>query len=796
MRALWPLVWCIACTPDPEPAPSGWTPAPDLAWDLPDDRPELTHPYLSQHPRLADLSRFADAVSGTNRPSPNERGVFAVGNGKVAATSGLVDPMNTLHGMVGPTYQRQRKFVGDTSLHLMIDGVEVPFEAEGIVRPRGTSVVITWGEAAGVRLTLIDFAPFPTGNGPFDVPTAIVRKVLVENDGDAATLGLRLRSVDDLVWQQGGLYTEAEAPLRFWTSQGAWAPDGDDATLNLGTVASGGTLASELAWIIADTYDGLDDQVARVEGANLDDWLTQTIDHWHAFRDKGTQIQTGDPWIDDLLDGFKTAIRVQQSSYGGVVPLNRYTNTWLRDSIGPARFYARMGLHEEALAAMTYQHACHVEKGDIGNACEAGLEPSDIPASEPDWASEGPFSGRTRAEGPSYIALGWQEVVRWTGNTAPIDARWAYLRRSVLDQEMDEGRQGWSMDETFRFAMEVALGTPIETEWNELTWSANSAFVMIPAARFMASMAETLGHSDDAQAFAERAAASQEALETHFLQPEGYFAVTANKAEGSFPPALFEDVNLKAIWSGAYAPEDPLALGNLQAVYDQIGRGDGTLFSGNHPEALDTELLRPGVLTGMLPGYTLWNLSVTGHPEAQASFHQLQRFVSPSGQVQEAQAYDENLAYQPVYDPVGVVGDLAARFRPWEGGIVADALVAHLLGAEPTGTLDAPGLRLRPRPVSAAQTLSAQALAVHGATLDLDMAWDNGWRITLHNTGTPALDVALEVPLNVWEEPTLSTEGPTGPAQLTPLPLGEWMAVFPSVRMGAGEELTFRVGGE
>ncbi len=49
---------------------------------------------------------------------------------------------------------------------------------------------------------------------------------------------------------------------------------------------------------------------------------------------------------------------------------------------------------------------------------------------------------------------------------------------------------------------------------------------------------------------------------------------------------------------------------------------------------------------------------------------------------------------QFVYDALGGIGDVTARFRPWEGGIVLDAAFFYWTGFEP----DAPAGRARVRP--------------------------------------------------------------------------------------------------
>ena len=63
----------------------------------------------------------------------------------------------------------------------------------------------------------------------------------------------------------------------------------------------------------------------------------------------------------------------------------------------------------------------------------------------------------------------------------------------------------WSGDETFRLAMNVALGYPLETPWQDMAWSSNSAMVMIAAANFLADHAAEAGHPEDEAPLRDRA---------------------------------------------------------------------------------------------------------------------------------------------------------------------------------------------------------------------------------------------------------------------------------------------------
>jgi hypothetical protein len=71
------------------------------------------------------------------------------------------------------------------------------------------------------------------------------------------------------------------------------------------------------------------------------------------------------------------------------------------------------------------------------------------------------------------------------------------------------------------------------------------------------------------------------------------------------------------------------------------------------------------------------------HPRAGAAFNLLGIAASPSGNYAEYQIHDDHSALQVLYNPSGGMGDMTARYRPWEGGINLDALVLYLTGFEP-----------------------------------------------------------------------------------------------------------------
>jgi hypothetical protein len=397
---------------------------------------------------------------------------------------------------------------------------------------------------------------------------------------------------------------------------------------------------------------------------------------------------------------------------------------------------------------LDYYHLGAIMRGDIGNALDLDYDPRPPPP-EPDWASMPPFVGRCEGETPSYLPL----MSRWytdaSGDTFLLESQTEFLKRALLAQNVSaDFLIPFSGDETYRGAMGIALGLDIEHDYVGCCKSANSSFLFCAGARALADELEALGNLDDPPVLREKADSVLQAADSHYWRSDDMYAPFLDESDPTNLPQPFEDVSTKPLWTGCLPPDDERAQTNLQNVIALKATEDGFLQSPLDPRydnymELD---IHEGVYTGMMPGYYLYNLSLVDHPRAEGAFNALELAASPSGNFSEYHIYDDHSVLQIIYEHGGTLGDLTARYRPWEGGISLDAMVFYLTGFEPDARNNT--VRLAPRLPNRWPRMQWTGLRVGGERFDLLVEELGGKRrITVTPTGSGSLKVLLDVPM-------------------------------------------------
>lgn len=660
---------------------------------------EPSGPFVEAHPdAFSRMSHWVTHVSGpgSTRPEVADRGAFGVGNGWSFGMIGLGDPLNTLHGLTGPTYDKGSRFFGDYAVALVgPDGAALEFDEEWATLSLEAPVVATGGQRGTLSVETLSFAPLT--EDPF-TRACILRVVTVTNTGtetvDDVAFRVRAGSPSTHASSSGGLLERTgERALATAFSDGVGTVDGRNLLRALGPLPAGD---SETLIVAHCAAEGDDAEVPA--DLDVDALFHATVEGYQRWASTLVQVAVPNPLIADAIDGMKMTLWLETSAQGATCPMSLYTGTWTRDNIGPVLALLALGGHEWVRSTMDYLYGAVVLAGDLGNSYAADLDLSELPP-PPDWQSLGPLTGRTAAETPSYMVWIYGAYAQHSGDLQLVSDRFGLLRRCVLDQDINgEGLLPFTGDETFRAAMNASFGLPLEAHHAERSWSANSSLLWLGAAARFIELAEATGHGEDAARARDLQALVESGVEEHYLLADGCLSPFRDRETGQSWPDPFEDVALKVVWAGWRDGDDPMAQRAMECLIERLGVEPGWLISD-----IDTTVALPRglpdadrVYTGMLPGYTLAALTEVGHPQAADALWIMGDALTSSGSSQEynIQLDGHRSGLTAIYDPTGAVGDYTAKFRPWEGGINVAAILGYLGGFEP----DEPHKRFAVRP--------------------------------------------------------------------------------------------------
>jgi hypothetical protein len=384
---------------------------------------------------------------------------------------------------------------------------------------------------------------------------------------------------------------------------------------------------------------------------------------------------------------------------------------------------------------------------------------------------------------------------RFTGSLDRAAERWGLLRRCMYGVAWGPDHLlSFTGDETFRAAMNAALGLFLEHPHHEESWSANSSALWLGAGREFERLAVAQGLDEQVDEVRARFDDVEASTVSHYLGEDGCLASLIDRASGDvFAP--FEDASLQVTWSGWKDGDDPLAADNVACLIDRLGREPGVLQSELHPDYLGIfEGGDEGVYTGMLPGYTLAALTDVGHPDAEAAFHAVRASLDTSGNLQEYLLFQERKGLSLIYDPVGTVGDYTAKFRPWEGGIVADAVFRYLVGLRPDATLNT--LDFRPHLPTGWDRMAFANLRVGAGRYDLVVERD-GEAVAMTITSRAPADATVSARWDAGDgdPPGFAIDGvPVAEGEITRFThFGQASARTPPIALPAGASVVVRV---
>lgn len=600
-------------------------------------------------------------------------GVFPVGNGRCFTYAGLGIPQNTLFMITGPRYQTDGDHnpmgaFGEVAMTLTDAGTPVEFPFQGCSTVRGAPVVLTCDRSERMRLTTVTAAPPGT--------SAILRWFTIERldgaTGDVSVVftlrGPALQKDDEGVFVESrhGKWNERMRP--FVIGRKLEERDGK-LGFTVPQVAKGVPQTFVLALLCSDSpadHAALKEKVLRDHERMLGD----TVAWWNSKLAPTLHVSSGDRRLDDLIEGLKVLLLVQQDVQGGVCPMVNFKGVWLRDSNGPILGFLATGLFDETRRLLTYyRQASALHKStarqfplDLDVAADPDLKPEE-------WAT----TGTDRCEVPSFVVIQHAWWFDATGDKSLVERHWPYVRRNAVHQKLHEGPHGplqtFNGDETYLWGAFYSLFPSRAPFPNALVradgFSADSMFEYVVAHESMVRLARLLGHEGDAAIFSESAARMRQSIERHFWLPEeSRYAPVLSPVDFTPHRAPFAPVNFHPLWLGYLSSNDPKAASNIEGALTWLWRSPGLV---RMTPFLDYYI-------GSLPGELLYSLAALRHPKAEPAFTALLGSASRSGEWVEVHKPDR---------PSFGYGDglYANRLRPWESGINLDAVLFYLTGA-------------------------------------------------------------------------------------------------------------------
>lgn len=436
------------------------------------------------------------------------------------------------------------------------------------------------------------------------------------------------------------------------------------------------------------------------------------------------------------------------TDYGGIVPISFYTNTWIRDSYAPVRTFLKFGYEDDAWGIMDYYYKGACIEGGIGNAIHAD---NDITQefTEPDWYSKMPFNGRLKGEGPSHIPLMHSAYWQYTGKKGDaIASRWDYLMHTlkgqgITEEENHQGLMYFSGDETFRPSLSANLMLPggANYKFEDLCYSANSAFLFVRAAETLSKYATEYGlETDDINWLDTKAEfvrtqtdqqywLDEENRYSPFMYMDGYAPETR--------PA--EDVNTIPVWLSYLDTDSQKAKDNITSTFDAIGQENYILQTiPTEPANVLGFDVGSGLMTGMSPAYFLYNVAEMNLETADNTFDTVGTYVSKSGNIHEVATFAQpGVAFCPLYDTTGFMGETYGRYREWEGAILAESFMHYLVGLEMD--VNEGWLKLAPRLTHDSNWIEAKNIKFKDHSLDMEYNKENlNYLFTLISEDDPA----------------------------------------------------------
>ncbi|MDD5688136.1 MAG: hypothetical protein PHE88_09940 [Elusimicrobia bacterium] len=597
-------------------------------------------------------------------------GAYQIGNGKMFATVGMFSPICTLSFICGPVYDEP--YLGQEILYVSIGGKTLQWEKQQIYRIKDADIVVSRLSNQTVELTVVDFVP------P-ELPV-IFRIIQITNKSSnkLTNIGLQFH-ISKLNKKKSWKFTKNSEPevriripnrknIRWYGLQTIGLKP------NVGKGKVSYTIASiptEQTWqgshiIIAADQEKQLQPVSKQISDNNTDFLQQTYDHWKKWIDDTAVLEINDPVIKRIFDAQTIFLKTQQSNVGGSSPMAGYSNIWVRDMNGPVRFFLRIGKFQEAKENLDWFYQFTGRTSFLPTSTRAAY-------SLPKWPSQIDWSTLSidSAEYPSWIVLQHYWYYQYTGDLEYLRPRFYYLKQCLLGQPISkEYLLPFNTDEGYFWALQSRLfdQIPVHNFLGLHSYSPDSAFTYVAAEEALSEIGKQLGYKKDSLQLLQQAKEIRAKSEqTYWLEDLKYYA-PALSPSGKLYNFPHSTILLNSIWSGYLLPDEPHAKHSIEAVLK---------FLSNKKMYLNTSPELP-YFTGITMGLLLSDLARMSDNQAESALQAIKDASSPAGEFGEFHDMNGKPWSLPSWG-IGTYG----RAKPWDGGIIADAILEYLTGIQP-----------------------------------------------------------------------------------------------------------------
>lgn len=648
--------------------------------------PEFRTEFLREFENELNVSVWHTSTTKKNKPTGGELGAFGIGNGKIFGFVGLVYPLNTLHSLCGPYYEKKDRFFGDFAIEFFNGDNLVEAESEYVLRSLSAPINIIIESFPDFYSEIMDITPLPIPEDDI-LKRNYIRIITIKNTADKRDLSLILRAANSQKLSDDILIEEKENAILstfFLTDYNSERIlQSERFGIRLKGLQKDEERTIALVHHISNKTADIKSEVEYIKRRLIiKDIISSTIKNYREWENNTTKIETPDIAVNHLIRGLKLTLKTQIADSGAAAPMSEYTRVWTRDISGWIFGLLSIGAFEDVKKILMYLHYAINKEGDIENSYPADLNP-EISITEPDWENMPPLKGKASAEGPSYIPIYHHLYYENTGDRTLFDRHKKLIKRALVAQNIsDKGLIPFSGDETYRAAMNAAFGLPLEFPHHEKSYSPNSSILFIRAAKGILNLYEKTDSSQDAYDIKEKLNLVENAFYNNFILPNGCISAFIDIETRSPYLSPFEDESLTLSFMGNEYYNNDFLYKSFLCLLDKIHIKEGVLLSQINDKYKDFLgiKVRRGILTGMLPGYTLKAFNEFYHQEAEAAFNQMGKYADTSGNYGEYLIFDNRNTLSLIYDANGKQGDYTARFRPWEGGLNLHSIVDYLTG--------------------------------------------------------------------------------------------------------------------